>query len=448
MLRKGRAPISPWLLVFASLFFVIISGFLLLLLPQMRTTTISMLDTFFVAVSSTCVTGLSVIPISSFTMTGKCVILGLIQVGGLGLMTLSLFLISLFLNFGIAARVMAGQILSFEFWGKIKYFLTMIISITFIVELLGALCLLPTMLQNFPLEQAIFYAFFYSVSSFCNAGISPIDSDIMQFSGAPAFLSTIGFLVFAGSLGFFVWYEILVRVRKWIFGGKRRHKRAWPLHVKISLLTTLWLIAVGAILLFWLERHYGMPGLSNMEKFFSSLFNAATIRCSGFTTLDYSAARAPTMFAMLFFMFVGAGPGSTGSGVKTSTAFLFFATIVAILRNRDSVEVHGRTIPSEQVYKAIAVITISLAWIGISAFFLLITENGLNSMALLFEAVASFSTCGLSTGITAKLSSAGKIIVMINMIVGRIGPLTMILSLRRKHDSQRHLYPEERILLG
>lgn len=439
MIYKGKILINQYVLIVLSFVFVIGTGTFLLSLPASQLTPIGLFNTFFVSVSSTCVTGLHVVPMSSFTLLGKFIILGLIQIGGLGLMTLSFAMMSFFLNFGIAARALAGHVLDVGFWGKIRHFLLFIGTITFTCELLGAFFLFPSLIKKFPLYEAIFYSIFFSISSFCNAGISPFNEELTPFTNEPMFLSIVAILVIAGSIGFFVWYDFWKFAKRLFSRHKKIHiKKVLSLHSKILLISAAFLIASGTIIFWWVEG----GSLAN------ALFNSSVLRCSGFTTIDYASVKKATIFIVLLFMFIGSSPGSTGSGIKTSTAVLFIATVFATIRSRTSVEIFKRTIPSDQVYKALTIVALSSIWYIASTFLLLITEKGMGLSSIMFESMGALSTCGLSTGITPKLSQLGKIILIINMIIGRVGSLTLIVSLRRKGDTRRYRYPEERILLG
>ncbi len=449
MLRRSITTLSPGTMIIASFLFVIGIGAILLSLPMAQVEPLGWLDTIFISASSTCVTGLSTVPITAFTLLGRCIILSLIQIGGLGLMTLSFFLISIFLNFGITARVIASQVLDFEIWGKIRDFLILIVTITLSCELLGAILLFPTLKNLFPLDEALFYSLFYSISAFCNAGISPTSPDIISLAGHYGFLSVIGLLVFAGGIGFLVWYELFALFKRKVLHMHNQHEvRHFSLHSHIVFFSSVALITGGAILFWLLERTNTLASYGGFGGAFNALFNSVALRCSGFATIDYAAVHPATSFFVLFLMMIGASPASTGSGIKTTTAFIFLATIWATMRNQTTVEVWGRTIPEDQTHKAIAVIFLSFAWITASTFLLLITDTGLGFLPTLIESISSFSTCGVSTGITHLFSSPGKIILICNMIAGRIGSITLILALRRAHEVRHYRFPEERILIG
>ena len=208
MLKARLAHFSPGRLLIISFLFAIGMGTVLLSLPMAQEIPLSFIDTLFSATSAICVTGLKVVPMASFTLFGKCVILALFQIGGLGLMTLSFFFASFFLNLGMATRLMAGQILEFELWSKIKNFIALIIGITVVTELVGFGLLYIQFSKIHPVEDAIFYSFFHSISAFCNAGISLFENSLIDYSTNPAILGIISGLILAGSIGFIVWYAL------------------------------------------------------------------------------------------------------------------------------------------------------------------------------------------------------------------------------------------------
>lgn len=449
MLKARLAHFSPGRLLIISFLFAIGMGTILLSLPMAQKVPLSFIDTLFSATSSICVTGLKSVPMSSFTQFGQCVILALLQIGGLGLMTLSFFFASLFLNLGMATRLMAGQILEFEFWSKIKNFIILIIGITVVTELIGFGLLYTQFSSLYPAEDAAFYSLFHSVSAFCNAGISLFENSLIDFNTNPAILTIISCLILAGSIGFIVWYDI-ARIIKTFFLSLRGTKRfaKISLHTKLVLLTTLGLTVFGAIVFFILESGNLLAPFSIYYKGANAVFMSLSSRSIGFATVDFSQATRATLFFLLPFMFIGASPGSTGSGIKTTTFVLFAATVRSIITRRKSVEFFGRTIPNDQVYKVMAILALATCWIFSATLALLIVQPDFSFMSCLFEIFSAFGTCGFSTGITSDLSIIGKGIIMLTMLTGRIGSLTLVLSLRRKPEKYLYTYPKERIMIG
>jgi len=449
MIHQNVTKFSPGRILLFSFLFVITIGAILLALPQSQTTHISLFNVIFTSVSTTCVTGLKVVPMSSFTFFGKCIILCLIQIGGLGLMTLSFFLISLFLNLGMATQIVAGQLLEFNLWSKTKNFLFLIIGITFTIESIGAICLYFPFRATMKPTSALFSAFFHSVSAFCNAGISLSDKGLTDYHGALFPLGILAFLVFSGSLGFLVWSELLVKLKLHIRSlWKQPELIKFSLHTKLVLTTSAILIMVGGIITWLIEYHHSLKKFSLTKGIFISFFHTISLRSAGFHMMNLKHASSATLLLFMILMFIGASPSSTGSGIKTTTFALSIATIGSIIKNRTAVEIFGRTIPYDQVYKAITIIALGIIWLISLTFFLLLTEKNLTFFQIFFESVSAFSTCGLSRNVTPQLSTIGKILIMITMIVGRIGSLTLVLGLRRKSEKILYNYPEERIALG
>lgn len=446
MVSKRIAHFSPGRALFSSFCITILFGTFALALPWSRTVSMSFLDVLFTATSATCVTGLSVIPFDQFTLFGHVILLILIQIGGLGLITLSIFLLSLFMNLGMSSQVLVGQVLEIESWHYLKRILFFTISLTLLVESLGAAIMYWSIRDQCDTATAAFFAIFQSVSAFCNAGIVH-NMDI--FKNNYLVLCTTAFLVCIGGLGFVVWYEVF-RWLKSLF-TKRRH--AFSLHSRIILWGSTALILCAATL-FWILEHGNLfTNYSALAGIVSSFFHAITLRSSGFITVPLSELQLPTILIIMILCFIGSAPGSTGSGIKVTTFFIYIAIIKAVTLGNSAVVIKGRTIPHEQVLKCIAIASLSLAWIVSTTFCLLITEAGWGFLQILFEVVSSFTTLGLSLGITASLSSIGKIIIIINMIIGRIGSLTLIVALRQATINSRHekfgiSYPEERVMLS
>jgi trk system potassium uptake protein TrkH len=452
MRTKKIANMSPGRILLGSFLLVITIGTILLSLPQARLIDISFIDLLFTATSATCVTGLQVVPMSYFTTFGQCIVLALIQIGGLGLMTLSFFLISLIMNLRLITKLVAGQILEFELYGKIKTFLSLIIGITFLSELAGAITLYFPFSKIFSTKQAIFHSIFHSISAFCNAGTCLLESNMTSYIKQPAILIPISMLIFLGGIGFIVWYEIgnhlFNKMKRNRQEGGEPKKVTYSLHTRIVLLTSVILIVLGALFFLLLERNNTLQELTTFEKIINSFFMSITTRTAGFNTANVAHMALPTLFIFIILMFVGTSPNSTGSGIKTTTFTIFLSSIASFAKNKSSVEILGRKIPSNQIYKTTVIVALALSWIGITTFALLLTDKGFSFIQILFESVSAFSTSGLSTGITPYLSQLGKASLIITMIIGRIGSLTLVLALTTKKEVQLYSYPEERVIIG
>jgi trk system potassium uptake protein TrkH len=446
---KQLARFSPGRIILFSVFFTILSGTLALALPIARTKPINFIDLLFTATSSACVTGFFTIPLENFTPFGHTILMILMQIGGIGLITLTIFLLSIFVNFGFAHQVMAGQLLEFESWKHVKKLIIFITSFTILIEALGAACIYPIVYNLYPQENALFLSIFHSISSFCNAGISLFPESLELFNANYSLLLITAILMIIGGLGFITWREIMYYIKS--FNRKKRY--AFSLHSKIVLYGTFGMLTLATIIFLVLEYDNSFAQMSYVQRLMNAFFQAASFRSGGYTTMPLSMLALPTLFISLFVMFVGASPGSTGSGVKITTITIFLATIKAAVTDRTAVEIRGRRLPEDQVYKAIAIVALGITWICMTTLFLLITETGWGFLEVLIEAVSAFANVGISMGLTSDLTYIGKLFIMLSMIIGRVGSLTLILALRqmalkRTPEIKGFTYPEERVMLG
>lgn len=438
---------SPARIIFFSFFITIVIGALMLALPMSRTAEIPFIDLLFTATSATCVTGLFTFPVYyQLTFFGKCVLLLLVQIGGLGLITMTLFIASLFVDFGLGTQLFAGQILELETWKKIKNTLVFIIVFTLYIELIGAFLTFMVIHSNLPTHEAWLVALFHGVASFCNAGFSLLTDQPEVIGTNNLILVTTTFLMFIGGLGFITWHELAAYTYAWC--TKARYRLS--LHSKIIVYGSTTALISSAVLFWIIERNNTLTSLSILDTIINSLFYAVSFKSAGFTAGPVTALLTPTLFLIMIISFVGSSPGSTGSGVKITTMAIFIATVKTAILGRNSVEIKGRMIPLEQVYRSVAIIALSLGWVLLSTFCLLITEKEWSFLDSLFESLTAFTSVGLSTAGTATLSYAGKIIVMMSMFIGRIGSFTLVLALRLKNkkETREFTYPEERVMLG
>ena len=451
MSKNKVIDISPAHIILFSFFILILCGTLLLALPVAHIKPMAFIDLFFTATSATCVTGLFTIPLSNFTFFGKAVILGLIQIGALGLATMSLFIISLFIDLGLGTRFMAGQLFELDSWQNIKKILIFTFSSTILLEILGALSFYSIFKTEYALGGAIFYSFFHSISSFCSAGISFFhfltEQNLERYSTNYLFLATTSFLTFFGGLGFITWHEIMLRVRSY-FLSKKPHR--FSLHSKIILYGTGTLLLITTILFLALENSNTLLNLSIPLKCANAIFHAISFKSCGFILGNLTDFLPATLFFIMLVGLIGSSPGSTGSGIKITTFVLFLNTIKATINGRSSIEVFEREIPLDQIFKVIAIISISFGWILFTTFCLLLTETDWTFLDIFFETVSAFSNVGYSLRGSENLSTLGKLFIMATMFIGRIGSLTFILGLKLKtrKDTIEFSYPEERVMLS
>lgn len=443
MLLRSVAHFSPARSILASILIAIGIGTLLLKLPFCHAG-ISWINALFTATSCLCICGLSTVPFASFTSIGQCVLLMLIQIGGLGLVTLTFFLMSIFVNFGFTTQVIAGQLMELESWKDIKKFIFFIIGFTLCIELLGAVGTFMSIYGDYSLPRSLFLSLFHAVSTFCDAGISLFPHGMITYKTHYIMLLFDSCIMIIAGLGFITWYEFF---KYGVLDGRKKRFHC-SLQTKIVLYMTAFLI-LGAFLLFWmLERHNTLAHMSPTLALINAFFNGIAIRGTGFSTVLIDQVQLPTLLLIMITSFIGSAPGSTGSGIKITTFAVFAAVILAAIAGRTNVSILGRSIAKDQMYKSIAIFALSLFWVTVSTFFLLIIEEGWSFVDILFESVSAFATLGLSTGVTPDLSTLGKLFIISNMIVGRIGALGFILALCKRHEIPEFSYPEERIIVG
>jgi len=447
---KQLSHFSPGRIILYSVFVTIILGTLALSLPIARLKPIAFIDLLFTAVSSTCITGAYTIPLEDFSQIGHTILLILMQIGGIGLITLTVFLLSFFMDFGFAQQVMVGQLLEIESWKNVRTLIIFIIISTICIESVGALLIFFVIHHAYPLKEAIFFSCFHAISSFCNVGTLLFPNNPHLLANSYLLMCITAILMIIGCLGFVTWREILY----YITSLKRKKRYSFSLHSKIVLYGTCGIILTASIIFWILEHDNAYANMGYFKSFSYALFQAVSFRSGGFTIVPINLLSLPTLFITLFIMFIGTSPVSTGSGIKITTITVFLATIKAAITDRTSVEIRGRRIAIDQVYKAIAIIALSFGWICLMTLFLLITETGWGFFYILFETVSTFSNVGISTGLTKNLTNIGKIFIMLTMITGRIGSLTLLLALRQlalrnaPESTTEFTYPEERVMLG
>jgi trk system potassium uptake protein len=445
--RLSMLRFTPARVIASSFAGTILVGTILLTLPlaSAEGQGTVLLDALFTATSAVCVTGLIVLDTPThFSTFGQVVIMGLMQVGGLGIMTFSTFLaIALRRRMGMQDRVVMQDLLEEHNIETLKSMIVGILKMTCIIEATGALVLAWAWYASGEgLRHALYLGVFHSVAAFNNAGFALFSDNLMQYRGDILINLGITSLIILGGLGF----TVISGLVEWRFWGKPQVPRL-SCHSRVVLTTTAILVLSGALLFFLVESSRSMADFSWTERILASYFLAVTPRTAGFNTVDTASLTDLSLFITIILMFVGASPAGTGGGVKTSTLALLVLSVRAILRNRDEVEVFYRTIPREAVHKALVIITLSFSLINVFTIALLLTDEA-RFLPTMFEVVSAFGTVGLSMGLTPSLTAAGKIIIIVVMFIGRIGPLTMALALGERHDSARFAYPTERVMVG
>lgn len=439
-----QSKIHPSRLFVLSFIVTIVIGALLLMLPASTVEgSINVVDAFFTSTSAVCVTGLITVDTATyFTMFGKTVILGLFQIGGLGLMTFTTFF-ALFLagGMGIRERIMLHDLLDEENLGAIAKVLSFLTLTTFTIELIGAALLFSSVYSGYanPLE-AVFPSIFHSISAFCNAGFSVFSNNLMDSTVQSNYTYTtvIALLIILGGIGF----PTIISFSKLNRSSARKFKL--PLQSRIVVLVTLGLIFVGTVGVYLFEYNHSLSGLDTFGKLHGAFFQSVTARTAGFNTVNIGLFSTPTTLLFLLLMFIGASPGGTGGGLKTTTFALIFFAIVSTLREEKNVVIGNRTISRDVVLRALLKAFISICIISTGIFLLTLTEKT-KLIDLSFEAFSAFGTVGLSRGITSGLSQWGKVIIILLMFIGRVGPLAFIFSILKTKKPAGYEYPSENI---
>ncbi len=445
MIRKHLNP--PQILVIGFLSFILV-GALFLTLPFANTKGCSFVDALFTSTSAVCVTGLIVKDTpNDFTLFGQIVILLLIQLGGLGYMT-SATIIFLIVGkkIGIGERLIMKEALNVISVEGIVKFTKGVLAFSLFFELTGTLILTARLMRDFELKNAFLYSLFHSVSAFNNAGFSLFSDNLVRYRGDIVVNLVITTLIIIGGIGFIVISDL--------YRFQRREITRLLQHTKIVLATTAILILAGATLIYTFEISNSLTfkTMPLKEKVLSSYFSAVTPRTAGFNTLDYSILKTETLFLTIILMFIGASPGGTGGGVKTSTFAIVIASLCATMRGLRDVVMFNRRIPSDTVSKSFLLITLAGIFCTVCTLYIIKTQD-IKYLEAMFEVTSAFGTVGLSVGdggvrsLSALFSDAGKLLISFAMFVGRLGPLTLAVAIVR-HKEERVRYPEGSVIIG
>lgn len=446
MFAKTRNNLSQMQMIAIGFFLIIMAGTLLLMTPAASRAgeMTDFLTALFTATSSTCVTGLVVTDtFMHWSRFGHIIILTLIQIGGLGFITLG-FGFSLFLRRKISLRQrgLLRESVNVLNWDGIVKLAKRIIQGTVLFEGIGAVILTLCFLPKMKFTEALFYGVFHSISAFCNAGF-----DLMGQFGFSSFVGyntnwvvclTLIALILIGGIGFFVWNDLYLH--KW-------HLRKYALHTKIVLCTTAILTLGGAVLFFLLEKNHLFADMSNSSAVLNALFCSVTPRTAGFNSIDTGALTETSKLLTIILMFIGGCPGSTAGGIKVTTLVVLLLYLKSTLSRADSVNIFGRSIQKEAVLKAASVFTMNL-FLSMVATFLICSLQNLDLTAIIFEVVSAISTVGMSTGITSGLTIPGKIIIILLMYIGRVGSLSFAMSFTDKKKLAHVRQPAEPISIG
>lgn len=453
---KRNRFISPVTLPILSFAGLILIGTLLLLLPAAANgPRLALVNALFTATSATCVTGLIVVDTGSrLSPFGQWVVLVLIQCGGLGIMTFSTVLMMVMTGrFSFMQRSVIQDSFTHGPDTRLPSLVRHVVMFTLLMEVSGAALLFLRFSEIYHPSTALYFAIFHAVSAFCNAGFCLYAQSLMDFGGDPLVSLTVALLIIFGGIGFLV----LLELKRLLFSGEQPQRaRRLSVHSKLVLTLTILLLAGGTAGFLLTEWNHSMAGLSVPTKFMTAFFQSVTARTAGFNTLDFARMANVTLLFTILLMFIGAASGSTAGGIKINTLGVLFAMSRSRLRGEETTSIFRRSLAPETVGRAISVFVVAVVVIYAATMSLTVSELGTTVheesrglfLELLFEVVSAFGTVGLSVGITPQLSSIGKLILVLVMFVGRLGPLSIAVALTGKEPRSRFQYAEENVMIG
>ena len=434
---------APRLIVY-GFFALVAAGTALLMLPWSTTDGISLVNAFFVSTSCVTVTGLTTVDVpGTFTHFGQIVMMVLIQLGGLGIMTVTT-LAALLIGQRVGFRRLLTVREETENPGSPRNTLRLLFQIariTFAVELLGAVVLSVGFISvGLGIREGIFQGVFHAIMAFCNAGFPTIPGgDLVPYAGNWLIVGALVAVITLGGLGF----PVLVDLYSF------REDRRLSLHSRVVLITSAILVVVGvaSVAFFEWTNPHTLGGQSLNARAAMSLFQGVTPRTAGFSTVSYPEMREPTLLVQVVLMFIGTAPTSTGGGIKVTTLALIALIVGAQIRGQENITLFWRTLPRALVARALSILTLATLLVLTSTLALMISD-GLDLLPALFEVTSAFGTVGLSLDITPRLSSFGKLLISLIMFLGRVGPTTFIVALAARQRPPRYKYPEEEIAIG
>lgn len=445
--------IGPSGLLALSFIFIILAGTGLLLLPEMTVSGISPIDALFTSTSACCVTGLVVVDTSlCFTLKGKTIIMLLIQVGGLNIISFATLFATFYRNSaGVKMQSLIKDLVSTDKLSNTRELLQKIFLYSIFIELTGAVLLFitwPNELIFKGIGEKIYFSLFHAVSAFNNAGFGLFTDNLYDITVRHAYnlQLVIAALISLGGIGFIVLEDVFG-----IRNIRERRRVKWKrlqTHSRIALSTSAILIIAGAVVFYLVEYKHSIDGYGIYGSIVSSIFQSVTCRTAGFNSVDFTHLGQPILIFMMFLMFIGASPGSTGGGIKTTTFSVILRSAISTIKGRKDVEIVKHTISRDTISRAYSIALFSISLIFISTFMLSITEPEKSFISLIFEEISAFGTVGLSTGITSSLSFAGKSIIILTMYIGRIGTLTLALAITKRVIFTKYRYSEINVLVG
>lgn len=458
--NKKKKSFSPTRRIAFSFLMVILIGSFLLSLPISNSVKgTPYLDHLFIATSATCVTGLVPVVVSEqYTLYGQLIILALIQIGGLGFLTLlNMVLVAFKKKLSFTNKIIMQEALNQNSMGEMSIYIKRVIKYTVFFELLGMILLSIVFIPEYNIAKGLYYALFHSISAFCNAGFDVLGSNsLMNYQSNILVNLTICGLIISGGLGFVVWVDLRLSWKKYKEHFKvfklKKFLSILSLHTKIVLMTTVFLLISGTLIILGLEFNNpdSIGKLPLFDKILVSFFQSTTLRTAGFATIDIAALHDPTKLMMSIFMFIGGSPAGTAGGIKTVTFAMIVLYIHSSIRGSDMTQLLKRSI-SDQVVKRAITITIISFFITLCGMFVLSASESQSFIDLTFEVFSAFATVGLTAGVTPLLTNIGKIVIIILMYIGRIGPITMVLVFAKRYNQMKGKdirYPQSDVLIG
>lgn len=453
MIRKHRLSLSTTQVILLGFLITILVGSMLLSLPVSSADgkAVPYVDALFTATTATCVTGLVTVPTySTWSIFGQAIILVLIQIGGLGIITiLTGLMIMLNKKIGIGDRLLIQDAFNLNTMSGLVAFVKRVLFGTFLIEGIGAILYMIVFVPEFGMK-GIWISVFNAVSAFCNAGMDVIgNNSLCDYAANPLINIVTSALIIMGGIGYIVWWDV-IRVVKSRTSQNRKVFRHLTLHSKIAIVSTLVLLIGGALLVLIFDYHNPLTigEMSFPNKLLASFFQSVTTRTAGFATIPQEHLTNASAFVSLLLMFVGGSPVGTAGGVKTVTMAVLVCSAAASIRNREDTVLFGRSISRRSISKAVAVTVTSFA-IMFTSTILLAAVTDAASLDILYETVSAAATVGLSRNLTSGLNFAGKIVIIITMYLGRVGPISLAVALGSKKESQNIVKnPTEEISIG
>lgn len=456
---------TPALLLTVTFALVIALGMILLLLPRSthEDVRLSAIDALFISTSAVCVTGLSPLDVAeTFTGGGLVIIAVLIQIGGLGIMTITSFFTLFYMGHtGLYNQFALRDMFDSDSFSSLLVMLLYILGFTFVIELLGAVAIWLSIhgTLGMTLQDELFFSVFHSVSAFCNAGFSTMSGNLgnpMLMGEHNVLYIVVSTLIVLGGLGFpilinlksvlFYWVKDMLRTRKW--KGLPHNKHLANVNTKIVLTVTGHLVLIGTIFFLILEWNGAFAEMTIVEKIVHALFNSVSSRTAGFNSVDLSSFSTLAVLIYIVLMWIGGGSQSTAGGIKVNTIAVMYANFMSVVKRRDSINLYKREVSEVSVRRASAVMFGSVIVIVVSFALLIVMEPGMSCKALLFEVVSAVSTVGSSLGVTGALGGDSKFLLVLLMFVGRVGFISVLMSIAMHTKELRYRYPKDNVIIN